>query len=403
MKKSEPIFSTPLLAAAREHVLHLWNEQHDARLVFHNFASAAGVAGLVAELADAGSLQATTAEIALLAAWFHNVGYLYDTARPVDAGTIRAEFFLVEQGCEPEKIQQVRRCIAAALADNRPETLEARVLSDALRAYDWVENFDTRVPLLRLERELQSGHPVSAAEWEHYVDEQLRKCIFFTASAKIHYEPALALRLLERRNALPAPAETGSPEPKKPKSDSSERFDRLARRPLRSSIQTYFRANYGNHIRLSAIADNKAHIMISVNSILLSVAISLLTYQSLTNRNPLYVLPIIMFLVTSLASLTFAVLSSRPRVTNAMPVSGQSANPVFFGNFVHLTLDQYEAATDAMLRDGRLLFGNMARDLYFLGQVLDKKYRLLTYSYTVFMMGFVATVGAFIGAYFLGE
>ncbi|MCB9331839.1 MAG: hypothetical protein H6574_12215 [Lewinellaceae bacterium] len=53
---------------------------------------------------------------------------------------------------------------------------------------------------------------------------------------------------------------------------------------MRSSIQTYFRANYANHIRLSAIADNKAHIMISVNSILLSVAISLLTYQTFTNR-----------------------------------------------------------------------------------------------------------------------
>jgi hypothetical protein len=44
----------------------------------------------------------------------------------------------------------------------------------------------------------------------------------------------------------------------------------------------------------------------------------------------------------------------------------------------------------------------MARDLYFLGHVLDKKYKLLSYSYTIFMMGFVATVGAFLGAYFLG-
>lgn len=403
MKNSEPAFHTPLLDAARRHVLHLWNEQHDARLVFHNYAQAAGAADLVEKLATAENLPASTAEIALLAAWFHNVGYLYDNARPVEAGAIRAEFFLVEQGCEPEKIRQVRQCIATALADAHPETAEARVLNDALHAYDWVENYETRTPLLRLERELLSGRPVGEAEWQRQVDERLRKCVFFTAFAKTNYEPALALRLLERRNALAAAPATDNPEPKKPKSGSAERFDRLARRPLRSSIQTYFRANYGNHIRLSAIADNKAHIMISVNSILLSVAISLLTYQSLTNRNPLYVLPIIMFLVTSLASLTFAVLSSRPRVTNFVPVSGQSANPVFFGNFVHLTLEQYEAATDAMLRDGRLLFGNMARDLYFLGQVLDKKYRLLTYSYTVFMMGFVATVGAFIGAYFLGE
>ncbi|MCB9331840.1 MAG: hypothetical protein H6574_12220 [Lewinellaceae bacterium] len=66
-----------------------------------------------------------------------------------------------------------------------------------------------------------------------------------------------------------------------------------------------------------------------------------------------------------------------------MPHPQQPASPVFFGSFIHLSLDQYEAAVDEMLRDGRLLFGNMARDLYFLGHVLDKKYKLLAYSYTI--------------------
>ncbi|HNB03356.1 MAG TPA: hypothetical protein PLV88_03610, partial [Methanoregulaceae archaeon] len=98
---------------------------------------------------------------------------------------------------------------------------------------------------------------------------------------------------------------------------------------MRASIQTFFRANYANHIRLSAIADNKAHIMISVNSILMSVAISMLTYQSLTSKNPLFILPIVMFLMTSLTSLIFAVLSSRPRVTSFVPLPDQPVSPVF--------------------------------------------------------------------------
>ncbi|MFN0014718.1 MAG: Pycsar system effector family protein [Saprospiraceae bacterium] len=400
MNKTEPTMVTdfPLIAAARSHALHLWNEQHDPRLVFHNFAQAAGVAERAEELARLENLPEASVEAAVLAAWFHNVGYLYDATRPVETSAIRAEFFLVEQGSNPGTIRQVCQCITDSRTENRPKSPEARVLSDAIHAFDWVEDFDSRAPLLRMERELLSGQPESDAEWEHFLDEQMGRCVFFTAFAKTRYEPALALRRAWRR-ATPVP---DSAPPKKNRSEV-ERFDRLARRPMRSSIQTFFRANYANHIRLSAIADNKAHIMISVNSILLSVAISLLTYQTLTNRNPLYVLPIIMFLVTSLSSLTFAVLSSRPRVTSLGMVSGQPPSPIFFGNFVHLSLDQYEAATDAMLRDGRLLFGNMARDVYFLGLVLDKKYRLLTYSYTVFMMGFVATVGAFIGAYFLGE
>lgn len=387
-----------LLLAARRHVLQLWNEQHDARLLYHNFAQAAAVARLAGEIAEQEGLTAEAAEITQLAAWFFNAGYLYDRRHVAETSAIRAEFFLAEQHCAPEKIQAVHQCILAALTEARPRTVEAQVLSDAIRAYNWVETFESRTPLLRLEREYLDEETVGDEGWKHYLREQLQHGLFFTAYAKMTCEQALAVHILQLNPLHPAANPVVAPQ----KNTEHGRFGRLARRPLRSSIQTYFRANYANHIRLSAIADNKAHIMISVNSILLSVAISMLSYQSVSNRNPLLVLPIVMFLVTSLTSLIFAVLSSRPRVTSFVPAPDQPVNPVFFGHFIHLSLDQYEAAVDAMLRDGSLLFGNMTRDIYYLGQVLDRKYRLLTFSYTVFMMGFVATVGAFLGAYFLG-
>ncbi len=391
---------TPLVTAARAHVLQLWNAQHDPRLVYHNFAQAAAVAEQANTIAQAEGLSESDRELVQIAAWFHNIGYLYEPRQAAETSAIRAEFFLVEQKCAPEKIERLRQTIAGAFASKKTELETARVLHDAIRAYDWAETYDTRSPLLQLEQELLGGQAPDPAAWLEFVRKQLQEP-FLTATAKQIYEPALAARLLDLHHQLNVPA---IPPAKKKKAEQAvpERFERLARRPLRSSIQTYFRANYANHIRLSAIADNKAHIMISVNSILLSVAISLLTYQTFTNRNPLFILPIILFLVTSLSSLIYAVLSSKPRVTSFMPHPQQPASPVFFGNFIHLSLDQYEAAVDEMLRDGRLLFGNMARDLYFLGHVLDKKYKLLTYSYTIFMMGFVATVGAFLGAYFLG-
>ena len=101
------------------------------------------------------------------------------------------------------------------------------------------------------------------------------------------------------------------------------------------------------------------------------------------------------FFITGLTSLVFAVLSARPKVTTINKQSKDKIlnqkNIVFFGNFVHLDLDQYEAAMDAVFRDGELMYGNMVRDLYYLGKVLDKKYRYLTTSYNIFMVGFVAT------------
>lgn len=174
--------------------------------------------------------------------------------------------------------------------------------------------------------------------------------------------------------------------------------------PLRA-IQSFLRTNYRNHIELSAIADNKANIMISVNSILISVLITLLSYRNIGETNPKIVLPVVIFLVSGLFSLLFAVLAARPKVTR-LPLGRQTqdlgkANLVFFGNFVQLDLSTYEKAMDRLFRDGELLYGNMVRDMYYLGRVLDRKYRFLTVSYTVFMVGFIASVVLFIVTLFL--
>jgi hypothetical protein len=63
---------------------------------------------------------------------------------------------------------------------------------------------------------------------------------------------------------------------------------------------------------------------------------------------------------------------------------------------VHLELPDFEDAMDRLLKSDELLYGNLVRDLYFLGKVLDKKYRYLSVSYNVFMLGFILTVLSFL-------
>ena len=84
-----------------------------------------------------------------------------------------------------------------------------------------------------------------------------------------------------------------------------------------------------------------------------------------------------------------------------MPPSEIRKNIVFFGNFIRLDLETYEKAMDDMFNDSELLYGNLTRDLYFLGKVLDKKYRFLTISYNVFMVGFFVTVVTFLFVFFM--
>jgi Family of unknown function (DUF5706) len=322
-----------------------------------------------------------------------------------EKSAVSAEFFLAEHRYDPEKIHRVHQCIVTALKGMHPKTTEAQLLNDAIVTCDLVEQWPNRLALLRAEQEGVLGRKLSDQDWLRTNLQTLNDAVFYLPYSKVQYEPILSEHFVQAKTALEqavAPtAITKVPKQATDEDGQAELFARLSTKKLRAAIQTYYRSNYQNHIHLSAIADNKAHIMISVNSILLSVAISVLTYHTYTDRNPLLVLPIVIFLVTGLTSLIFAVLSSRPRINQAPDRTKGKTNWMFFGNFVHLSMEEYEQEVDLMLRDGASLYGNMTRDTYWLGKVLDKKYRLLTVSYNVFMLGFVATIVSYLVAYFI--
>lgn len=179
-------------------------------------------------------------------------------------------------------------------------------------------------------------------------------------------------------------------------------FDALEKKVPRRGIQTWYRSAYDTHISLSSIADTKANIMISINAISTSVVISFLSYNQMTMQQPRLILPVIVFLVTSLASLVFAVLSIRPRITNlyqpnsTTPTPAANENLFFFGNFTNYSQEAFSQQMDLILRDQKLLYGHMTRDIYQLGMVLLRKYRYLGLAYDIFLTGFIITVVSFI-------
>ncbi|WP_371414585.1 Pycsar system effector family protein [Flavobacterium sp. 140616W15] len=64
-----------------------------------------------------------------------------------------------------------------------------------------------------------------------------------------------------------------------------------------------------------------------------------------------------------------------------------------------MPLHEYEWAMNEMMKDKDYLYGTMIKDLYFLGIVLERKYRLLRVAYNLFMIGIIITVLAFIIAF----
>jgi len=165
------------------------------------------------------------------------------------------------------------------------------------------------------------------------------------------------------------------------------------------AIQSLYTISLKNHIKLSAIADNKANILLSVNAIIISLVLSNLVFKLSEPNNKHLTIPVIILLISSLLCVIFSILITRPNVTKGKftqeDLKNNKVNLAFFGNFHGMEYKEYEAAVKEMQTNTKFLYGSLTKDLYFLGEVLNKKYKWLTIIYTIFLIGLVVSAIAF--------
>lgn len=185
-----------------------------------------------------------------------------------------------------------------------------------------------------------------------------------------------------------------APQPEENKKDLGSR---------KRGVSDMFRTSYRTHIELSAIADNKSNIMISINGIIISIIIASISPK--IDTNPWLLIPTSILLVTCMVALVYSVLAARPRVSkeevSLEDVRSNRSNILFFGNFNKLTREDYVTGMEELMSDSERLYDTMARDLYGLGSVLSEKYRLIRIAYNVFMVGLVLSVSSFILVYLI--
>jgi hypothetical protein len=193
---------------------------------------------------------------------------------------------------------------------------------------------------------------------------------------------------------------TGIPKPITPGSENEfTTWGGKGKKAKRSekSIETMFRIASANHQRLSSMADNKAHIMISVNSIIISVALGLVVRKLDENRN--LVIPTIILLLMNVITIIYSVLATRPKIPTGYfsreQVMTKSINLLFFGNFYKMGYADYDWGMKRMMNDKEFLYESLINDMYWHGVVLGKKYRLLRTSYSVFMYGIALSMVAY--------
>ena len=166
-------------------------------------------------------------------------------------------------------------------------------------------------------------------------------------------------------------------------------------------IETMFRSAYRVQMELTALADNKANMMISINGIIISIIIAAVAPK--LDSNPWLLVPSTVFLLGTLVSIIFAILAARPRVSSKpitlADLESSEGNILFFGNFANLSRDEFEEGMMDLVADREVLYETMIRNIYGLGSVLQKKFALLQVAYTSFMLALVLGVASFIGVF----
>lgn len=168
--------------------------------------------------------------------------------------------------------------------------------------------------------------------------------------------------------------------------------------------ETLFRVTFRNQINLIQIADNKANMIISINSLIISVMVTITGFGVVQdtfeyNRAEIAV-PVTLIILTCLMSVVYAIQAARPHIIRnkkgVVEKPAKNTSILFFGTISTKTMDEYMEAMDEMLKSRDQIYNNMIIDIYNQGRVLKRKYHLLSIAYLIFMYGFVFSVLTFL-------
>jgi predicted metal-dependent HD superfamily phosphohydrolase len=371
---------------------------------FHNLEHTRDVVAAVQEIGPHSLLTDDELESATIAAWLHDIGYLQGAKDHETNAAERARALLNEWGASQKKQIEVAEAILSTKMPQHPQTMISKVLCDADLYHLSTKQCEYKSNKLRAEWQMVEHRDMKEEEWLQQnlaFMENHRYKTPYGQEVLQHGKKKNIKKIRKLLDALPNVQKEDDLEEEVIKLRSKLEKAK-AQKPDRG-IETMFRTTSSNHIMLSEMADNKANILITINSIILSVVVSVLVRK--LEENPKLMVPTIMLVITCLTTTVFAILATRPNVTSGRftrdDVKNKRTNLLFFGNFHNMKVNDYEWSMKEMMKDSEYLYGSMIKDIYFLGKVLGRKYRRLRVAYNIFMFGFVVSILSFVVAFMM--
>jgi len=156
--------------------------------------------------------------------------------------------------------------------------------------------------------------------------------------------------------------------------------------------QTLFRTLSRNHYNLLRMIDNKASIILTVNSIIISLLMAVV-YMAPEEQKDVLEIGTRILLNCGMASMIFALIAMLPHKYASYVKSSKDYKGSLYGsNFSKLSLDEFKVEMQRIIDNGNTVYEEMTMDLYFLGKTIAKKQRMIFISVGFFLFGLIGSL-----------
>lgn len=296
-------------------------------------------------------------------------------------------------------IQKSKMIAIQCLPFNEAVLIEAQVLSDASAMDFACDQGRTRLKLM-YEQMILHDFDISKSNWFDTIIPVIKDHKVYTSYGKRELEPSIE-KLIKSLKKERKEIEANKDLVLRKELDISDIEIKTLKKGLAKikgrddrGIQTLFRTTSKNHYTLNQMVDGKASIMITVNSILLSLVLGGVLGkfdEGFPNS-----IPTIVFSISNVISIIFAILSITPNTTQGNfteeDIRAKKGNLLFYGNFFNMHYRDFEWAFLQILQDKDYLYSSMIRDYYYQAQVLHKKSATIRVSLFTFLFGIALTI-----------
>ena len=351
-------------------------------------------------LAESEALGETIRETLKVALLFHYVGFAADYTNPQAASFEQAKVLLADSSIGVVVIEYL---LKSQYKKTSPENSVEAVFRDTINRFWSDKKMRKRLDALKKEQLANLSLKTSDETWLKTQESALKKITYFTNYATTNWTPNLAASKAEIKKSLKKLAveednilmeELGVDTAKL--KDLKKKLSKMESYPERG-IETWFRLTSKNLYTRRSIVDTKSNIVMTVNTIIMSVGLG--SIYPLLGDDPHLIYGLAPLVIANVFSIAFAIFATRPKIRKGkfdrQNVLDKKAGLMTFDDFYNASFEDYEWSVQQMMQDKEYLYKTIIQDVYDVGVDLAKRYQYLRMAYQIFLVGIIISVVLF--------